>query len=215
MNEQFTPSIPPFCFQEGVAITQALLQADDYAKAGLRHAAVLHQEKGYDKLNRKLQPELMNEWIDPVRIMIVRVQLRPLQIRMKSGTANYMARLMRGIPQGAPSSPLLFNIYVDQLAVNAELSECALNGNGGVFIVSDDVLLQARTQENLPSLIKIVARWYVNRQANWSTRKCTYLQEERGKRDVTLWRARLKEQYSELYLCVAFRTDSLTDSNAN
>lgn len=75
--------------------------------------------------------------------------------------------MMRGIPQGA-SSPLLFNIYIDKLATDAEATRGAIRGDSAVTMLADDVLLQATTQHELQEMADVATQWQRKRGATWS-----------------------------------------------
>lgn len=48
---------------------------------------------------------------------------------------------MRGVPQGAPSSRVLFNMYVDLLATDIVAPYSSRCGDSAVIMLADDVLL--------------------------------------------------------------------------
>lgn len=75
--------------------------------------------------------------------------VRPTPHRKKGGPTNYTSRMTRVVPQGAPSSPILFNMYIDHLVRRTETTDVAIRGDGAAIIVADDVLLQARTRQAL------------------------------------------------------------------
>lgn len=122
VNEQFITANAQFGFESGVAITQALLHAEDNAKRGLQHAAVLDLEKAYDKVDRHTLLKASEKWLDAGTCNMVRAMLGPLRVRTKGEPTNYEATLTRGVLQGAPSSPVIFNMYIECLAARAETS---------------------------------------------------------------------------------------------
>lgn len=74
---------------------------------------------------------------DEETVKIVRAMLDRMRVKSKSGPINYIAHMTWGIPRGAPSSPVLFNMYIDLLVADAEASECARQNEVEVVMVAD------------------------------------------------------------------------------
>lgn len=98
-----------------MAVTQALLQAEGSAKKGNIHATVLNLEKACDNVYREPLLETVSVWVDGETTKMVRSMLGPIHIRAKQDPTNYSAVITWGVPQGAPTSPFLFNMYIDHL----------------------------------------------------------------------------------------------------
>lgn len=91
----------------------------------------------------------MDEWVAAETIKMIQALLGPLPILAKSERTEYTAPLTKTVPQRVPSLPALFNSSLNSLAMSSEASECIRNGNGGVFMIADDVLIQAQSQQKL------------------------------------------------------------------
>lgn len=133
----------------------------------MTHAAVLDLEKASDKFERQKLVDLMPEWLDTNTVNMVRALLGPMQIRAKDEPTEYVSTLTRGVPQGAPSSPTLFNMYNNNLATTSERIYCVRCGEGAVVMVADDVLIQVRTQRSLQKLLYIASSWQKGKGAAW------------------------------------------------
>lgn len=72
--------------------------------------AFLDLEKAYDKVDRRLLFTIMRKWIDEETTKMVSSLLGPIRILTSGDPTDYIAYLTRGVPQGSPSSPVLFNI---------------------------------------------------------------------------------------------------------
>lgn len=46
---------------------------------------------------------------------MMRATMGPMTVKIKNDPTGYEATLSRGLPQGAPSSPVYFNIYIDDI----------------------------------------------------------------------------------------------------
>lgn len=100
------------------------------------------------------------------------VMLVLLLVRVKGYPYNYVARLTQGIPQRPASSQALSNLFINALAKNAEARVRARRGNGAVFMVADEVLIQAKPQEILQELKYISSEFRKDCEAQWAIRKC-------------------------------------------
>lgn len=147
-----------------IATTQAPLQAEENAKAGIPHEAVLDMEKAYEKVDPQLLLELIPLDVDHKASPVIRALLDPISICAKIDPAENVARMTRGVSQGDPSSPVFFEMYIDALATNAEASEHLGCGNKAVIMVADDMLLQTKSGEQLQGMTTIATEWHTERK---------------------------------------------------
>lgn len=106
IHEAFTTAKSQFGFQAGIAVKQALREADENARQGFVHEAVLDLEKAYNRVNRETLIELMKELIQEEVRGMARAMLGPMQIPTTGDPKKSRDLLTRGLPQGAPSSPV-------------------------------------------------------------------------------------------------------------
>lgn len=90
LNDQFNPSDSQFGFQEEVAVTQALFQAENNANTGTSHMAVFDLEKAYYKVHIQLLLDAMKTWINEETTAMVRALLGPVYIRAKNDLTDYV-----------------------------------------------------------------------------------------------------------------------------
>lgn len=89
----------------------------------MTHAAVLDLEKAYDNVDRHLFLEIVEWQLDAETTAMVRALLKSFDIRAKNDPTEYVAKVTRGVLQGAPSSPVLINMSIDPFASAADASE--------------------------------------------------------------------------------------------
>lgn len=161
-----------------MSVQQAILQAQANAERGLRHTAVLYLAKAYDKVDGKKILCTAEKWLTGNEVDMMRAMLRVMKVRTRGEPTNYLARLTRGVPQGALSSPTYFNMYVNELAEEMERQGRGRgDGDGEIVLVADDVLCQARNQEILQELLNVAECWAIRKNVVWSDPKCVYIAE--------------------------------------
>lgn len=163
------------------------------------HVAVRDLEKAYYKGDRKLLLKLKEKWRGANSVAMVRALLGPIFIRANNDPTDFVAKMTRRLPQGAPSSPLLFNMPIDSITMAAEASINVRNGEGAVVVVSDDVLIQAKSQATLQRLINITEDWQKEKKNKWSVAKYTYLEIRKGEGRIQLDN-QIRKREAETYL---------------
>lgn len=104
------------------SVLQALLQVQRKAQQDLGLDAVL------DLLKATI--ELTGENVKSSRSVdgsndtaYVESHVRPMVVLTHGDATNYKAELTNGVPESAPSSPVLFNAYIDELSRQLEKIE--------------------------------------------------------------------------------------------
>lgn len=70
-----------FGLQKVIGVSQVLMKADDNAKCGMLHTAVLDLDKAYGKVDRNILLTVFTEWLDGKIIMMARAIIGPLRVR--------------------------------------------------------------------------------------------------------------------------------------
>lgn len=83
--------------------------------------------------------------------------------------------ITRGVVQGATSSPVLFNMYIDELGDEVSVIAATYQEKGTAVVVADDVILQASSPEMLQQLLHCASWWQGARDASWSAEKSSYV----------------------------------------
>lgn len=106
-----------------------------------------------------------------------RATLGELKVRTKGDLTGYVAKLTKGVPQSAPSSPIYFNAYIDDIARKVRRKTAYGEiGRRTVTLVADDVLLQKASGRMLQEVQDAASWWTGRKESKWSIPKCTSLQ---------------------------------------
>lgn len=137
-----------FGFQHGIGTEAAITHTMKALKDGYEYAAVLDLKAAYDRVPRDKLSDLLRARLPSNLHKQIVYFLGPSEARATGDNQDLPARITRGVPQGSPLSPAIFNIFMDTLAerVNALSSE---NDAGRVTLFADDVKLRAKTREFL------------------------------------------------------------------
>lgn len=148
---------------------------------------------------------------------MLRSMMGPIRAKNKGDPTDYRVVMTRGVPQGAPSSPIYFNVYLDELATEGERRAAGRStGEGAALLVADDVLLQASTQRKLQELLDASTFWKDRKEAEWSESKCSYLQLPGGgkqNRSMYVDEELVRVRYTELCLGMTLGAESLREDH--
>ena len=79
----------------------------------------------------------------------------------------------RGVPEGSPLSPALYNVFMDTYAEEITRINTEDGRPGSLF--ADDVILVSATHQVLQALLNVATDWAHSTDMIWSTKKCHVL----------------------------------------
>jgi hypothetical protein len=138
----------------------------------VRYAAFIDLEKAFDMVDHARLRSLLALRGCPGRIsrLIESLTFRGLRSRvLVNGQASHWFPRTRGVLQGSPLSPYLFNIYIDELVVRLNDSTAGIPQS--LFYADDGVLL-ARDLPSLRSLADILTYWSAEAGIGVNVKKC-------------------------------------------
>ena len=104
--------------------------------------------------------------------------------------------IMKGVRQGCPLSPILFNLFINDIFNGCNELGVPIDGNlccGGLF--ADDIVLCAPTRTNLKKMLKMVNKWAMYNKMTFGINKCATMvvrpdsPQNRYRRDPTFYLA--------------------------
>jgi RNA-directed DNA polymerase len=147
---------------------QAIRRAQDYIKEGYTHLVDIDLDKFFDRVNHDMLMSRIAKRIEDKRL------LKLLRAYLNSGTLmenGVVARRTEGTPQGSPLSPLLSNLFLDEL-------DKELEKRGHKFVrFADDCNIYLRTKraaervkENVTRFIEKKLKLRVNKEKSAASR---------------------------------------------
>lgn len=82
--------------------------------------------------------------------------------------------MTRGLPQGAPPSLVLFNMYIDELSNELQAIAWTIGNKGAAIMVADDVLLKETSHSRLKMLLDCATCWQGRSDSKRFIEKRTY-----------------------------------------
>jgi hypothetical protein len=153
-------------------LTNAAVVNHLLSTAVVRYAAFIDLEKAFDMVDHTRLSDLLasRRCPDHIHRLIRSLTFEGLRSRVlvNNQSSGWFSRT-RGVLQGPPLSPYLFNIYIDELI--SELNRGSMGIPHCLFYADDGVLL-ARDLDSLRSLTDILTEWSTRANIAVNVKKC-------------------------------------------
>lgn len=148
-------------------------------KDKIAYAAFIDLEKAYDSVSREKLWEALSDYGVRGKLLLAIQSLYEdgwARVRV-GGRESSRFEVKKGVRQGCPMSPWLFNIFIDRIVTEARKhfygSVQLTTGQMEVLLFADDLMLMAETEEalqhNLQELNDVLDKWGM--KANWQKTK--------------------------------------------
>ena len=155
-------------FRKGVGTELAILRVVDTVLHEHQWVAALDLKAAFDRVPKVGLARLLEQGFPPCLAAMTAHMLQPVTITTAGDPTNTARKLYKGVPQGSPLSPLLFDIFMDTLA-NELAKASPAHSEQPASLWADDVLLMAKSPSGLQWLLDVATRWAEEWGMSWNT----------------------------------------------
>ena len=159
-------------FRERTGTETAIVRHSYNLNQGFKYTAVLDLKSAYDLVPRELLMHRARDRLPKSTADMIALELQPMQIKVQGNDSETPAEIALGVPQGAKSSPPLYNLHMDTLAERLDAQQCS---DISISMFADDVKVQGKTSDALQRALDICTEWAEDTRGTWSVRKCHVL----------------------------------------
>ncbi len=199
-------------FQKEKGTELAIVRAMEHFRKGQKCVAVLDLKGAYDLMPRQDLVDRINIKLSPLTAKMLKMTLAPLRIQTKGDDHISWFQIDRGVAQGSPLSPTLYNIFMDtfveemdDIPTTIALNPCTL--------FAGDVKISATHPEGLQLILDKATKWAEQRRMTWSTSKCEVLiAEQTTDKAFFLSGKELRKEKEVEYLGISLTQEGISDS---
>ena len=112
-------------FREHTGTETAIVRHAYNLNQGFKYTAVLDLKSAYDLVPRDLLMHRARDRLPKFTADMLALELQPMQITVQGNESGTPAEISLGVPQGAKSSPPLYNLHMDTLAERLDAQQCS------------------------------------------------------------------------------------------
>lgn len=144
------------------------------------YTAVLDFKAAYDSVPRDNLMQTLTEQLPGNLTKAIAMTLQDLNVETIDDNTNKTATIQRGVTQGSPLSPTIFNVYMDPLVqeILKPIQEKktiptnpVIKTEVATVLFADDVKIQSKTPRKLQEALNRAHEWAERYEMTWSTPK--------------------------------------------
>ena len=160
-------------FQPMRSTETALIRAHIAHRTNRKSAVILDLKSAYQTVIRAKLLERVESKLSRDLASMIALMLSDNTLKTVGDTSHRVGRIVRGVVQGSPLSPSLFNIYVDTLIERTRASE--LLNKVTITLFADDIICFAQDAQTLQLFLDICSSWGTEYGLTWAVNKCALL----------------------------------------
>lgn len=157
-------------FRQHRSVETAILRLMRAIEHGCQYVCVLDLRQAYASVPRGQLMERVEEVLPPDLASMIETLLAETQVLTIGDADGNWTEICRGVPEGSPMSPALFNLFIDPLAT--EIENTAIEWEHAMNLFADDVIVMAPSAEKMQALLDACGSWASQHGLQWGIRKC-------------------------------------------
>lgn len=170
-------------FREGTGAETAIIRHIQSAQR-MEVTAVLDLKAAYDSVPRDQLYKVAQKSQRGEVMSMIGFALQPVRTITQGDSSGKVGTIAKGVCQGSPLSPTLFNMYVDTMPkwIQDSVEPPTNATNRGerewqMTLFADDVKLQAKDERLMQRLLTAATKWAHRYEMTWSAGKCTIVRK--------------------------------------
>ena len=164
----YAPNVMRMGFQAKPGTEIAIAQTVQAMKGGQKWTAVVDLNSAYDTVRRDLIFERCAKVLSHHITAMISHTLQTLTVTTVGDDAKTEAKIDRGVTQGGPASPTLFNIFIDTLANALQKHLWDPNSELPAHLYADYLIIHAKSMLDLQRALIICERWALKCGMRWA-----------------------------------------------
>ena len=161
-------------FQPGKSTELGIVRVTEAIRQGKKYVAILDLKAAYDTVPRDKLIKIIQQRLPGNLAKMIGYMLQPNIFETVGDPTATIATGDRGVPQGSPLSPALYNVFMDTFAES--ITRISPEDGRPGSLLADDFILASATHRGLQALLDTATKWAHTMDMTWSTKKCHVLE---------------------------------------